>query len=1059
MIVVAAVLALVAPGIAHAQVFVAPSKAEQSRVRYFEFDWKHLDILTDAQMATPRPVWTSTVATSTQAGVLGGLAAGTATTAPVSKAGGMKLYFYDQGGNVASRAAGSIEQTYLELIQEFGYVPKDQFPYMLYSSYQEFLQTNLFPVREGVLGVTSTQDLKLALPFFGDYQMFREVSRHEMAHQFTIQKAREAAEAVDGRNGLGGIPLWVIEGLAEFYAKRGVDHESELLALDLVLNANVMRGYGMLGFFEDRPGSVLWTYKIGLVRCIFMEETYGKGTIQRILEASPLLAGDVAGRARLPGFPALLQAITGDSPELVSAKFAAWIKRRMMPSYLRARQSPVDVESLPGQPEYIDSVTSSPNGRLIAVRTLEIDTGQSQLLLLDERAPGDTWRVAIDGVPGAESMHPFAGKNFALSNDAIAYVAQSGGADVLYVHHFQHHAEKLDPLSDEGFARGGHASATRWTMASLKPRDVYDVDLGSGRAIGYELGARGILAVYAPAFSPDGKSVAFVGLDRRGQRDIYVLSPVGAEDAKLVRVTEDEYAERAVAWGKQGIIFTSDRNRHGKHNLFRVRPEAKAPIIPLVDEPREHLTPMVTPDGRIYFVAYADARANLYEVTDTKVVQRTDFATALFDPGPGPDGGIWGLFHHGGERRIVKVAKEKLLDLEAEALEPELFAAMDQGDRPAHGLDGAIDYRASDVDNWHLDNIFALAGFGGGYLYGQIFAAASDRMSDHALLLQLLAYGSLDLTDGRLVYINQRGRFTWGVGPFQSLQYRFDDSLRDALPNTYFTSYERFFGGLGVIRYPFNQFFYVQGEVAIGGASFALSKDTRQWLNLQPDPTTGQPWPEDDPRLDQLWEERNGGVRFQGRSSLSLGYSTLRYHRSTGPLDGTSALLETSFSMQPFDDDVYALVQLDLERYFQLIGRVNFFVRGGAGTTIGGKEARQFLLYSFDTVRGAPFQDTDFLLGRHYVFSTAELQFPLNFILAFALISDIEGVVGFDFGGVNDERSDLFDNRMLNFVWGFNFGLGPLVLRLHFAKPLDIGAPMPNGGDWNTNFSLGWLYF
>lgn len=196
-----------------------------------------------------------------------------------------------------------------------------------------------------------------------------------------------------------------------------------------------------------------------------------------------------------------------------------------------------------------------------------------------------------------------------------------------------------------------------------------------------------------------------------------------------------------------------------------------------------------------------------------------------------------------------------------------------------------------------------------------------------------------------------------------------------------------------------------------------------------------------------------------GCSSLSLGYSTLRYHRATGPLDGTSALLETSLSVQPFDDYVYALLQSDLERYFQLIGRVNFFVRGGVGTTVGGKEARQYQLYSFDTLRGAPFQDTDFLLGRNYMFSTAELQFPLNFILAFALISDIEGVVAFDFGGVNDDLGNLFDNRILNFVWGFNFGLGPLVLRLHFAKPIDIGAPMPNGGDWNTNFSLGWLYF
>ena len=59
-----------------------------------------------------------------------------------------------------------------------------------------------------------------------------------------------------------------------------------------------------------------------------------------------------------------------------------------------------------------------------------------------------------------------------------------------------------------------------------------------------------------------------------------------------------------------------------------------------------------------------------------------------------------------------------------------------------------------------------------------------------------------------------------------------------------------------------------------------------------------------------------------------------------------------------------------------------------------------------------------------------------------------------------------FDKRVLDFVLGFNLGLGPLVFRLHFAKPIDTGhgpgVPFgtPNGdGGWVTNFSLGWLYF
>ena len=43
------------------------------------------------------------------------------------------------------------------------------------------------------MGVTSPRDLTLTLPYFGDHELFRDVSTHELAHQFTIQKLREHA--------------------------------------------------------------------------------------------------------------------------------------------------------------------------------------------------------------------------------------------------------------------------------------------------------------------------------------------------------------------------------------------------------------------------------------------------------------------------------------------------------------------------------------------------------------------------------------------------------------------------------------------------------------------------------------------------------------------------------------------------------------------------------------------------------------------------------------------------------------------------------------------------
>src|SRR5699024_7806512 len=118
---------------------------------------------------------------------------------------------------IAERAAAFIEESYRQLVDDFSFVPNETLPYTLYNSYQEFLQTNIFPVQEGVLGVTGRRDSQLILPYFGDHRLFRRISTHEMAHQFTIQKAKAVAKnaSVSG-DPLDRMPLWFIEGLAEY---------------------------------------------------------------------------------------------------------------------------------------------------------------------------------------------------------------------------------------------------------------------------------------------------------------------------------------------------------------------------------------------------------------------------------------------------------------------------------------------------------------------------------------------------------------------------------------------------------------------------------------------------------------------------------------------------------------------------------------------------------------------------------------------------------------------------------------------------------------------------
>ncbi len=970
--------------------------------------------------------------------------------------GGVRLYFYDREEEVAKRATALIVDSYVYLVGQFNYVPTETFPYVLYSSYQEFLQTNLFPLQEGTLGVTSPVDLKLTLPYFGDHQLFKRVSAHEMAHQFTIQKVRTVTqEAKLWGDPLSAMPLWFIEGLAEYYAQEGVDPEAQMLVRDVVIHPDFELGYVLLDFYEDRPWSFLWTYKMGQVRCAFLEETYGRGTIQRILVESPRMIGGIGNKMPVAGFPLLLEDITGDDPRQMARRFETWLKRWAFRTYLATAQGPSEVEPLDGLPEdYVDAMTSSEDGSLLLYRAMDLTTGQSRLMLVDRRAPDRPTWVAGDGVPGVESLHPVFGRNFDLRKDKIVYVAESQGTDVLYVQDIVHGAKRLSPEQvKQQNPQQTQPLAEGHPPLPPKPweRDeAWEVNLSLGGIREFDLAPHGLIAAYAPAFSPDGKRVAFIGFQSSGTRDVYVLDPDEAAEGgfRLLKLTDDVYSERQVAWGPKGVVFSSDATAHGYYNLFRVDPANPGEVERLTTEKRDHLDPKVLGDGRLFFTAYNRGRADLHELVDGAIARRTEVPTGFFDVGPGPEGGVWALYHEGGRRKPVMI-KQALLATRETLEQP---AADPPRPIPEQALTGAVDYNALSVSNWELGAPFAMFGAGQGGIYGQLVASASDKLRNHGLLLNVAVLGGFEYTDGYLVYLNQERRLTWGTGLFQSLVFRADQTFPDLHG---LISGERFYGALGSVRYPLNQFVYLQGDLSAGGVSYFLPQFDRLILET----------PEANPRGANLlreWIDAHRGPRFQTEGTLRLGYDTIRYGGLTGPIAGTSLLLEGSTTYQPWDDEVFGTLRFDGERYFPIFGRTHVFVRAGVGTTFGGPLARQFFLSSFDTLRGVPYGNQNFLLGRHFAFSTAELQVPLNGVIRVLILNDIEAIAGIDFGGVGQSWEHLWEHRVLSPVVGGNFALGPLILRLHFAKPIDISAPagLPsNNGEWVTNFSIRILGF
>jgi hypothetical protein len=290
---------------------------------------------------------------------------------------------------------------------------------------------------------------------------------------------------------------------------------------------------------------------------------------------------------------------------------------------------------------------------------------------------------------------------------------------------------------------------------------------------------------------------------------------------------------------------------------------------------------------------------------------------------------------------------------------------------------------------------------------------------------------------------------------------------------------QRDFGVLGTLRFPLDRFRRVEAELSLGGVQRYCLTDFDSVSLLSCGTAV-------DPAQAGTWERANGGVNPQIVPTLRYGYDTVRFDLRAGPISGDSFLLEVGGGWLPWRSAVYGFARTDAMRYWQISGRMKLLLRLALGTSFAPNEtgrvwARSWWLTAGDNLRGySPF-DLAYLIGRNYYVANAELQVPLDPLIRFALFDGILGVAALDFGGVFNRLSStggcttsstdvacvpnlgLWDTRTLTGVLGVNFLFGPLLLRVHFGHPFDIGGvrtpALQRGSSWVTNVTLRYFFY
>lgn len=622
-------------------------------------------------------------------------------------------------------------------------------PLIYYNNHADFQQTNAISgaVSIGTGGVTEALKNRVILPIAMTNQQTDHVIGHEMVHAFQYNMILNG-DSTTIKN-LGNLPLWMVEGLAEYMSIGRVDAHTSMWMRDAVLNDDVptlkdLNNYGK--YFPYRWGQVFWAFVTGLkgddIIAPYFEETAKIG-----LDAATL---KVLGMSRENLSELWVSALKNHYGQYIGDNKENFIGKKIL--------------SAENAGEMNIAPVISPNGRyVIFLSTKNLFT--TDLFLADARNGKIIRTVASQTRDG--------------HIDDFNYIESAG---------------TWSPNSKQ-FAFVG----------VKKGRNVLIVkDTESGKTV-EEFALAGVPAFSNPAWSPDGKTVAVSGLVD-GQHDLYA---VNMKTKKVTQLTDDIYSELTPNWsidGKQ-IVFATDRNvmrADGKNtpwkfNLATLNAETNEIAVVDVFSGADNMNPVFDNAGNIIFLSNRDGFRNMYRYNPTtgETVQMTDlitgisgitaFAPAISITHSERRNRLTFTHFYDGRYSIYSALAENFESIPAAADSVDMKAAtLPRVNKRAPDLvdatlaeigmqDGisADSLREKDYDpKFKLDYVGGGAGVGvnSGNTFGTRTGAAggvdmlfSDILGNNQLFTSVALNGELQDFGGAVAYINRDNRVAWGA--------------------------------------------------------------------------------------------------------------------------------------------------------------------------------------------------------------------------------------------------------------------------------------------------------